>query len=240
MITPDRDPAGEFHFATDIGFAQLVASMGPVHGVPGHSERTDKSRKRINRLVSDRINKMLRMLFRNLFCRFYSFCLNRLRSASPASDFAASTGASTVPREYAEPHLDRAQGTLGAQDVRKSETDDALDGPTPAGPASHARIPHSRSRHQTGDRTGRLAIGSRWAGRKPEDIYLGRIQRPRTIRGRERFPLRHHLEQIRLPVAWRRFLHPGRDRETETGSASRSFPQLRRLLDQRATRRCAR
>src|SRR5437868_9559666 len=118
---------------------------------------------------------MIRMLFRNLFCRFYSFCLNRLRSASPASDFAASTAASTVPREYPEPDPDRAQGTLGAQDVRKSETDDALNGPTPAGPASDARIPHSRSRRQTGDPTHRLAIGSKWGGRKPEDIHLGRI-----------------------------------------------------------------
>src|SRR5439155_279122 len=39
----------------------------PVHGVPGHSERTDKSRKRINRLVSDRINKMIRMFSETYF-----------------------------------------------------------------------------------------------------------------------------------------------------------------------------
>ena len=32
MIATDGDPAGEFHFAIDIGFAQLIAIMGPVHG----------------------------------------------------------------------------------------------------------------------------------------------------------------------------------------------------------------
>ena len=52
MIASDCDPTSEFHFAADIGFAQLAAIVGSIHGVPGHSERTNKSRKRINRLPS--------------------------------------------------------------------------------------------------------------------------------------------------------------------------------------------
>ena len=39
VIASHRDPAGQFHLATDIVFAQFVAVMGAVHLVR-HSERS--------------------------------------------------------------------------------------------------------------------------------------------------------------------------------------------------------
>ena len=56
----------------------------------------------------------------------------------------------------------------------------------------------------------RLEVGG--LGREPANIHLGTIQRPPAIRRRERLPLRHHLEQVRLPLARRRLLHPRRTR----------------------------
>ena len=56
----------------------------------------------------------------------------------------------------------------------------------------------------------RLEIGG--LVENPQTFTWERIQCAPAVRRRERFPLRHHLEQVRLPLAGRRLLHPRRSR----------------------------